>query len=82
MVAAAYFIPDASSHLLPSFMLRQWSQKSRSSEDVEPLVVVPKAAAVVQVSTVESKVAFFRRRAEAAPQEASVKIEVAVSSRK
>ena len=32
-----------------------WSQKSRSSEDVEPLVVVPEAAAVVQVSTVGIK---------------------------
>ena len=96
-------------------------------EAVEPLVVEPKATAVVQASTVESEVAFlrnqrtsrrsphrwrcmlgqriwshwllsqrlplssryrrwnqkspfFRRGAEAAPQEASVKMEVAVSS--
>ena len=70
-----------SQRLLPSSRLRQWSQKSRSSaggrivggacgpEDMEPLVVEPEATAVVQVSTVE-----LEWGAEAAPQEASVKM--------
>ena len=41
------------------------------------MVVVPEAAAVVQVRRWNQKSPFFRREAEAAPREASVKIEVA-----